>query len=266
MVRTQTNWSRRSTEKNCWKSINNSIERNILQAAGSLQICGGLDARSEAGIHVIYDGFSDNKTEGILLIDGENAFNSINRKVMLHNLKFICPFIATYISNCYMCPAKLFINGGGELISKEGTTQGDPTSMGASALGIIPLLQFLLDFISVNKLSVKGVAFADDFTFAGKLSSIKDYWSQLTSIGPKYGFFPKALKYFLIVKEDQLPNATTLFDNSNVNITVEGKKHLGGIVESGIYKGEYVDDLVKDWNSQLCILSTATESQHIRDS
>ena len=187
MVRTQTNWSSRSTEKNCWKSSNNSIEKNILQAAGSLQICGGLDARSEAGIHVMYDGFSDDKTEGILLIDGENAFNSINRKVMLHNLKFICPFIATYISNCYMCPAKLFINGGGELISKEGTTQGDPTSMSASALGIIPLLQFLLDFISVNKLSVKGVAFADDFTVAGKLSSIKDYWSQLTSIGPKYG-------------------------------------------------------------------------------
>ena len=32
-----------------------------------------------------------------LLIDAENAFNSINRKVMLHNLKFICPVIATCI-------------------------------------------------------------------------------------------------------------------------------------------------------------------------
>ena len=36
----------------------------------------------------------------VLLIDPENAFNSINRKVMLHNLKFICPNIATYIINC----------------------------------------------------------------------------------------------------------------------------------------------------------------------
>ena len=74
-----------------------------------------------------------------------------------------------------MCFARLFIIGGGELLSKEGTTQGDLTSMGAYALGILPLLQFLLDFISVNDLNAKEVAFADDFTVAGKISSIKDY-------------------------------------------------------------------------------------------
>ena len=51
-----------------------------------------------------------------------------------------------------MCPARLFIISGGELLSKYGTTQGDQTSVGAYTLGILPLLQFLLDFISVNKL------------------------------------------------------------------------------------------------------------------
>ena len=61
---------------------------------------------------------------------------------MLHNLKFICPVIATYISNCYMCPARLFIIGGGERFSKEGTAQCDPTSMGAYALGILPCFGF----------------------------------------------------------------------------------------------------------------------------
>ena len=136
-------------------------------------------------------------------------------------------------------------SGGRELLSKEGTTQGDPTSMGAYTLGTLPLLQFLLDFISVNDLNAKEVGFADDFTFAAKLSGIKDYWSQLTSTGPKYGYFPKASKSYLIVKEDQLPNATTLLDNSNVNITVKGKSHLGAIGGSDIYKREYVDDLVK---------------------
>ena len=120
----------------------------------------------------MHDIFNDDNTEGILVIDAENAFNSINRKAMLHNLKFICPVIAIYISNCDMCPARKFIIGGGELLSKEGTTQGDPTSMGAYAFGILPLFQFLLDFISVNELSVKEVAFADDFTVAGKLSNI----------------------------------------------------------------------------------------------
>ena len=182
--------------------------------------------------------------EVILLIDAENAINLINRKDMLHNLKFICPVIPTYISNCYMCPVRLFVIGRKELLSKEGTRQGDPKSMGAYALGILPLLQFQLDLISVNKLYAKGVGFADNITVAGKLSSIKDYWSQLTSIGPKYGYFPKASKSYLVVKQDQLPNATPLFDNSNVNTRVEEKRYLGAIVGSETYKREYVDDLV----------------------
>ena len=67
----------------------------------------------------------------VLLIDAENTFNSINRKVMLRNLKFICPIIATYIINCYATLSRLFIVGLGEIFSSEGTSQGDPTALGA---------------------------------------------------------------------------------------------------------------------------------------
>ena len=94
--------------------------------------------------------------------------------------------------------------------------------------------------------STPEVAFADDFTVAGTLSSIKDYWSQLTSIGTKYGYFPKASKSYIMTKEDQLPSAIMLFDSSNANITVEGKRLLGAIAGSDSYKAEYVDNLVKD--------------------
>ena len=66
--------------------------------------------------------------DAVLLIDAEIAFNSINRKVMLHNLKFICPIIATYITNCYATSSRLFIASGEEILSIEGTTQGDPTA------------------------------------------------------------------------------------------------------------------------------------------
>ena len=33
-------------------------------------------------------------TDAALLIDAENAFNSIHCKIILHNLKFTCPIIA----------------------------------------------------------------------------------------------------------------------------------------------------------------------------
>ena len=132
-------------------------------------------------------------TVAVLLIDAENAFNSINRKVMLHNLKFICPIIATYIINCYATPSRLFIVGGGEILSSEGTTQGHPTALS--------LIKFLLEFINLNEMNAKEVVFADDFSIAGSLNSIKDYWDKLTAIGPKYGYFPKPTKSYLIVKE-----------------------------------------------------------------
>ena len=34
--------------------------------------------------------FSEENTVTVLIIDAENAFISINRKVMLHNIKFLC--------------------------------------------------------------------------------------------------------------------------------------------------------------------------------
>ena len=104
----------------------------------------------------MHDIFNGDNTEGILLIHAQNSFNSNNRKVMLHNLKFICLVIVTYISNCYMCPAILLLISGGELLSKEGTTQSDPTSTGVYTHGILPVLPFLLDLISFNELNVRG--------------------------------------------------------------------------------------------------------------
>ena len=47
----------------------------------------------------------------------------------------------------------------------------------------------------------KELVFADDFSIVDNLNSIKDYWGKLTAISPKYGYFPKPTKSYLIVKE-----------------------------------------------------------------
>ena len=86
-------------------------------------------------------------------------------------------------------------------MSKEGTNQDDPTAVVAYAFGILLLIHFLLEFISINHLSAKEVAFADNFTVAGKLTSIREYWGKLTVLGPKYGYFTKTSKSYSIVKE-----------------------------------------------------------------
>ena len=118
----------------------------------------------------MHDIVNNEETEAILLTDAENAFKALNRKMMLRNI------ISTYINNYYCSPANLC---GSKILSKEGTTPGDPTAMAAYAIGVTPLLHFFHNFILSNVHRTKEVAFADDFTIAGKISEIKEYWEEL---------------------------------------------------------------------------------------
>ena len=115
--------------------------------------------------------------------------------------------------------------------------------------------------ISTNHLSAKEVIFADDSTVVGKLNSIRDYLGKLTVLDLKYGYFQKASKLYLIVREDKLGEARNVFNDSNVNITIEGKRHHGAVIGSSTeYRKEYVNDLVNDWNNQLVLLPSIAES------
>ena len=83
----------------------------------------------EAGVHAMYDLYQDEDSHGIIQIDANNAFNVINRNVFLHNIQILCTMISTFVRNWYLKPARLFVLGGVEIPSAEGTTQGDPTAM-----------------------------------------------------------------------------------------------------------------------------------------
>ena len=100
--------------------------------------------------------------------------------------------------------------GNKEILSKEGTTQGDPTAVGAYALGVTLLLQ-----ISKEKL------FVDDFTVTGKVDEIKSYWYILQQVSPLYGYFPKPSKPYLIVTEYFYVNAKETLENSDVKLITE---------------------------------------------
>ena len=98
----------------------------IIQATGSMQVCAGQKSGSEAAIHAMSEIFHGEDTDAVFLIDASNAFNSLNRMTALHNILVTCPIIGLYAVNTYRNPARLFVVGGYELLSAEGTTQGDP--------------------------------------------------------------------------------------------------------------------------------------------
>ena len=104
------------------KSILWTLKKDIQEAAGPLQTCSGLNAGSEAAIHAMKEIFNDEETDGIIPVDASNAFNNMNRLVALHNIRVTCPAISTILINMYRISTRLFIAGGGEILSQEGTT------------------------------------------------------------------------------------------------------------------------------------------------
>ena len=102
------------------KIVMKFLKRDVLKATGALQLCAGQDAWSEAAIHTVYEMFSKESTEAVLMVDASNP-NKLGG--ILHNTKILCPLISTYLNNCYSSPAGLYIQGGRSKKSEEGTTQ-----------------------------------------------------------------------------------------------------------------------------------------------
>ena len=143
------------------------------------------------------------------------------------------------------------IQGGGEISSSEGTTQGDPLAMAMYALAVKPLIDRLQSLCP----TVKQVWYADDATGVATCSELRAWWDTLAALGQDFGYHPNAIKTHLIVKKQFLNNAKRLFEGTNVNITVQGKRHLGAAIESREYTEKYVGDKVKTWTQEVFLLA-----------
>ncbi len=232
------------------KCVMKVVKPDVMEASGSLQLCAGQPSGSEAAIHAMRNIFDADDTDAILLIDASNAFNSLNRAAALHNIRILCPTIATYVINTYRLPTRLFITGGQELKSSEGTTQGDPLSMAIYAVGLQPLITRLH-----LTTSTKQCWFADDASGAGTATQIKDWWDTLIEEGPDYGYYPKDEKCWLIAKPEKEEIIRATFKETEINITNEGKKHLGAAVGTRSYLTEYVNEKVEEWVEEIIKLA-----------
>ena len=46
--------------------------------------------KNKKPIHPTHSISAENEKEAIVLVNGENTFSSINRKVLLHNVEYLC--------------------------------------------------------------------------------------------------------------------------------------------------------------------------------
>ena len=239
------------------KAILKTIGDDIQSAAGPFQACAGHEAGCEAAVHTMKEIYSREDTEAILLVDATNALNAINRQAALHNIRVICPAVSTVLNNTYRAPVRLYNMGEGEIESTEGTTQGDPLAMAMYALAATPLICRLKDM----KSDVKQVWFADDATAVGKLRALLQWWQHLRDIGPAFGYYPNASKTHLVVKPELMGEAARIFENTEVQITPKGQRHLGAAIDTSSFAEEYVALKVEKWTAEISALSTLAHSQ-----
>ena len=152
----------------------------------------------------------------------------------------------------------MFIVNGGEIWSAEGTTQGDTLAMAFYGLSTKPILDRLQSQIA----DVSQVWLADDATGAGKLENLKLWWDAIQTEGVKYGYFVKPSKSWIVLKDPtKLEQCQKTFQESPIQITCEGKRHLGAAIGSEQYKNEYIDEKVSKWTNTIISLSKIAESQ-----
>ena len=229
---------------------------DILDATGSLQVSAGQKSGSEAAVHAMNSLFSADETDAVLLTDATNAFNTLNRAAALHNISILCPTIATFVINTYRLPVRLFVKGGQELKSSEGMTQGDPLSMSIYGISLIPLMLALQ-----NTSNIKQCWLGDDASGAESIKDVLKWWQSLEKMGPLFGYQPNALKCWLIVKPNKYEEAMEAFQNTGINVTTEGRRHLGAALGSRDFLEDYVNEKAEQWVEEVIKVSEFANSQ-----
>ena len=154
----------------------------------------------------------------LILMTVKQSFSLMSR-IPLTLLTAKLPFALLLLINSYQNLTELFIDG--DIIpSQEGTTQGNPLAMAMYRLATIPFIRGLDGLC-------RQVWYADDSMAAGKLAKLQEWWDQLTSEGPLFGYFPNASKKtWHITKDNPLEETRAIFVNSGVNITPNGNPIL----------------------------------------
>ena len=247
------------------KTLVHLIKGDIIQSAGTLQTCSGLEGGLEAAVHAMADKFNHDSCQGMLLVDATNAFNSLHREQALDEIAERCPVFHQYLRNTYQDPAKMYVStldsrDGHFIASEEGCTQGDTCAMPFYGIATRPIIDALSSECSASQ-----VWYADDSACTGNLQDIQKWWTHLCAMGPEYGYHPNAAKTILIVKrEEDLDMAKRLFESTGVKITCDGERHLGAVIGNHENKVRYVRGKIEKWINDIEELATyAKEEPHL---
>ena len=250
------------------KAIMQVTGEKVQEAVGALQLCAGHPLGVESAVHSMRAFLDEDESEGILLMDADNAFNRLNRNVALWNIQYTCPAMKHILINFYRASTRILMNRDGffELLSQEGTTQGCPLAMAMYALTLSPLVRELIPLC-------RQIWYADDASGCDDLIRLRTWYDTLCEKGPLYGYYPSPKKCVLVVKAGKLEAAKASFKDTGVTVSIEGSKdtgievnaqgarHLGAAVGTCKFKKHFISNKVDNWIESVKNLASIAESE-----
>ena len=198
---------------------------------------------------------------GTALFDARNAFQELNRYLMLWNVAHLWPRGSRFAFNRYrhwgICLVRDDPGKEAQVIhSKEGITQGDCFAMNLYGVALLPLAEAMKTDIP----SSLQPWYADDTGAAGEAASNAECLRYLLEHGPRYGYFVEPSKSTYICKLADEVIAREAFESRGLDIGFsQGERYLGGFIGSAVEKERWLGEVVAKWTAAVETLALVAE-------
>ena len=160
-----------------------AVGREVGRSLAPLQVGIGVKGGTEAMSHGIMAALEADEEAMVVTLDARNAFNEMDRNVILAAVKERCPQLLPLARFCYGGPTPLFIRGappGTDLASHCGVKQGDPLGPLFFALGLQAVLESAAKAVPL----AAPMAYLDDINIVARGPAMRQFVGRLTGDGP----------------------------------------------------------------------------------
>jgi hypothetical protein len=244
------------------KTVIRLTGEDATDSCGTDQLCCGLEAGIEGGIHAaqkLWHTHSQEDDFAILKADATNAFNLVDRTAMLWTTRHEWPAGAFFAFNCYKFCSLLVLHTPAadtvSLLSRAGVAQGDPLAMLLYGLATLPLIRLL----QARFPQLAHIWCADDGNAIGKWDDLLLHWQVLSQEGPKCGCYPNPQKTELLTTAASQTQATGFFNQCHaIPFAVKtGIRFLGGFIGEQAQFTAWLQAKIAGWQASLDYLKPA---------